>query len=142
MLIKLGSFFLASKKIEKLHRLSEILFFCGIILIFAFPLISEHTFIEEKQLKNTPLFSRDIDKDIFIDNYREYLSVLNKTSSITNNILKFCLDVLLGTENKPYNYIYTKEIMSPRGEKLKFIQIILFIHIRNIYIDLFSLFVA
>ena len=123
MLIKLGSFFLASKKIEKLHRLSEILFFCGIILIFAFPLISEHTFIEEKQLKNTPLFSRDIDKDIFIDNYREYLSVLNKTSSIKNNILKFCLDVLLGTENKPYNYIYTKEIMSPRGEKLKFIQI-------------------
>ena len=49
--------------------------------------------------------------------------MLNKTSSIKNNILKFCLDVLLGTENKPYNYIYTKEIMSPRGEKLKFIQI-------------------
>ena len=123
MLIKLGSFFLASKKIEKLHKISEILFVCGIILIFAFPLISEHTFIEEKQLKNTPLFSRDIDRDIFIANYREYLSVLNKTSNITNKILKFCLDVLLGTENKTYNYIYTKEIISPRGEKLKFIQI-------------------
>ena len=125
MLIKLGSYLLASQKENILHKISEFLFYCGIILIFAFPLISENTFIEEKQLKNTPIFSRDIDKDIFIQSYREYLSTLNGTINITNTnkILKFCLDILMGVENKPYNYIYTKEILSPRGEKLKFIQI-------------------
>ena len=123
MLIKIGQFFLTSKKEDKLHKISEILFYLGIILIFAFPLISEQTFIEEKQLKNTPLLSRDIDKDNFIQSYREYLSSFNHTANITNQILKFCYIVLMGIENKPYNYIYTKEIMSPRGEKLKFIQI-------------------
>ena len=123
MLIKIGSFFLTTKKINKLHKISEILFYCGIILIFAFPLISEHTFIEEKQLKNTPLLSRDINKDNFIQCYREYLSALNHTANITNEILQFCLDILAGKEKKPYNYIYTKEILSPRGEKFKFIQI-------------------
>ena len=123
MLIKIGQFFLTSKKEDKLHKISEILFYLGIILIFAFPLISEQTFIEEKQLKNTPLLSRDIDKDNFIQSYREYLSAFNHTANITNQILKFCYIVLMGIENKSYNYIYTKEIMSPRGEKLKFIQI-------------------
>ena len=103
----------------------EIIFYCGIILIFAFPLLSEHTFIEEKQLKNTPILSRDIDKDIFLQSYGEYLSVLNGTNNITstNKILEFCLNVLMGKEKKPYNYIYTKEILTPRGDKLKFIQI-------------------
>ena len=125
MFIKVVSSILTSKKIEKFHKISEILFYCGIILIFAFPLLSEHTFIEEKQLKNTPILSRDIDKDIFLQSYREYLSVLNGTNNITdtNTILEFCLNVLMGKEKKPYNYIYTKEILSPRGDKLKFIQI-------------------
>ena len=120
MLIKLANYCLTTKKI---HNCSEILFYFGVILIFAFPLISENTFIEEKQLKNTPLFSRDINKDNFIQCYREYLSALNHTMNITNEILQFCLDILTGKENRPYNYVYTKEIMSPRGEKLKFIQI-------------------
>ena len=120
MLIKLANYFLTAKKI---HNFSEIIFYGGIVLIFAFPLISENTFIEEKQLKNTPLFSRDINKDNFIQCYREYLSALNHTMNITNEILQFCLDILTGKENRPYNYVYTKEIMSPRGEKLKFIQI-------------------
>ena len=120
LLNKIVYFFITSKKI---HKLSEIVFFGGILLIIAFPLISETTFIEEKQLKNTGLFSREIDKDIFNEYYKEYLAVINKTSNITNSILKFCLEPLLGKEKKPYNYIYTKEILSPRGEKLKFIQI-------------------
>ena len=120
MLIHLANYCLTTKKI---HNCSEILFYFGVILIFAFPLISENTFIEEKQLKNTPLFSRDINKDNFIQCYREYLSALNHTMNITNEILQFCLDILTGKENRPYNYVYTKEIMSPRGEKLKFIQI-------------------
>ena len=125
MFIKVVSSILTSKKIEKFHKISECLFYFGIILIFAFPLLSEHTFIEEKQLKNTPILSRDIDKDIFLQSYREYLSVLNGTNNITdtNTILEFCLNVLMGKEKKPYNYIYTKEILSPRGDKLKFIQI-------------------
>ena len=125
MLIKVVSFLLTSKKIEKFHKISEFLFYFGILLIFAFPLLSENTFIEEKQLKNTPIFNRDIDKDIFLQSYGEYLSVLNGTNNITstNKILEFCLNVLIGKEKKPYNYIYTKEILSPRGDKLKFIQI-------------------
>ena len=125
MFIKIVSSLLTSKKIEKFHKISEFLFYFGILLIFAFPLLSEHTFIEEKQLKNTPILSRDIDKDSFLQSYREYLSVLNGTYNITNTnkILEFCLNVLMGKEKKPYNYIYTKEILSPRGDKLKFIQI-------------------
>ena len=125
MLVKIVSSLLTSKKIEKFHKISEFLFYFGILLIFAFPLLSEHTFIEEKQLKNTPILSRDIDKDIFLQSYREYLSVLNGTTNITNTnkILEFCLNVLMGKEKKPFNYIYTKEILSPRGDKLKFIQI-------------------
>ena len=106
-----------------LHIISEIFFVLGIFLIFAFPLIGEHTFIEEKQLKNTGLHSRDIDKDNFIQSYKEYLSAFNNTTNITNKILQFSYDVLTGKEKKPYNYIYIKEIISPRGEKLKFIQI-------------------
>ena len=123
MLIKVGSYLLTLKKIDKLKKISEILFYCGIILVFAFPLISEQTFIEEKQLKNTPILRRTINKDTFTTNYREYLSAMNQTNVTTNNILSFCLNILLGKENKSYNYIYTKEILSPRGEKLKFIQI-------------------
>ena len=120
MLVKLPKYILKSKI---LHKFSEIAFYIGIIFIFAFPLMSENTFIEEKQLKNTPLLSRDIDKDNFIQCYKEYLSAFNHTTNITNKILKFCYDVLMGKENRPYNYIYSKEIISPRGEKLKFIQI-------------------
>lgn len=123
MLIKVGSYLLTLKKIDKLKKISEILFYFGIILVFAFPLISEQTFIEEKQLKNTPILRRAIDKDTFTKNYREYLSAMNHTNTTTNKILSFCLDILMGTENKSYNYIYSKEILSPRGEKLKFIQI-------------------
>jgi len=111
--------------IEELKIISEILFYCGILLIFAFPLISESTYIKDFQLKNTPILTREISKNIFEKSYGEYLSVLDGTNNITNTnkILQFCLDVLMGKENKPYNYIYRKEILSPRGDKLKFIQI-------------------
>ena len=123
MLIKLGSYLLTLKKIDKLKKISELLFYFGIILILAFPLISEPTFIEEKQLKNTPILSRAIDKDTFTQNYRDYLSAMNNLNASTNKILSFCLNILLGTEDKPYNYIYTKDILAPRGERLKFMQI-------------------
>ena len=123
MLIKVGSYLLTLKKIDKLKKFSEILFYCGIILVFAFPLISEQTFIEEKQLKNTPILRRTINRETFTTNCREYLSAMNQTNITTNNVLSFCLNILMGKENKSYNYIYTKEIISPRGEKLKFIQI-------------------
>ena len=123
MLIKLGFSLLTLKKIDKLKKISELLFYFGIILIFAFPLLSEPTFIEEKQLKNTPILSRAIDKDTFTQNYRDYLSAMNNLNASTNKILSFCLNILLGTEDKPYNYIYTKDILAPRGERLKFMQI-------------------
>jgi hypothetical protein len=48
---------------------------------------------------------------------------MNNTNITNNEILSFCFNILMGKENKSYNYIYTKEILSPRGEKLKFIQI-------------------
>ena len=123
MLIKIGSYLLTSKEIYKLKKFSELLFIFGIILIFAFPLISEPTFIEEKQLKNTPILRKEIDRDTFNKNFRDYLSAMIYANTTTNKILSFCLNVLMGKENRSYNYIYTKEILSPRGEKLKFIQI-------------------
>ena len=123
MLIKVGSYLLTLKEIDKLKKISEILFYLGIVLVFAFPLISEPTFIEEKQLKNTPILRRAIDKDTFTKNYRDYLAAMNDTNTSSNYILSWCLNILMGKENKSYNYIYTKEISSPRGEKLKFIQI-------------------
>ena len=123
MLIKIGSYLLTLKEIDKLIKISEIFFYIGVILILAFPLISEPTFIEEKQLKNTPILRREIDKDTFNRNYRDYLAAMNNTNTTKNKILSFCFNILMGKENKSYNYIYTKEILSPRGEKLKFIQI-------------------
>ena len=124
MLIKIFFSFILNH-IEELKLISEILFYCGILLIFVFPLISESTYIKDFQLKNTPILTREISKDIFEQSYGEYLSILDGTTNIknTNKILQFCLNVLMGTEQKPYNYIYTKEILSPRGDKLKFIQI-------------------
>lgn len=123
MIINLGSYLLTLKEIDKLKKISEILFYFGVILIFAFPLISEPTFIEDQQLKNTPILKREIDKNTFNRNYKDYLSAMNNTNITNNEILSFCFNILMGKENKSYNYIYTKEILSPRGEKLKFIQI-------------------
>ena len=93
MLIKVGSYLLTLKKIDKLKKFSEILFYCGIILVFAFPLISEQTFIEEKQLKNTPILRRTINRETFTTNCREYLSAMNQTNITTNNVLSFCLNI-------------------------------------------------
>ena len=123
MLIKIGSYLLTLKKIDKLIKISEIFFYIGVFLILAFPLISESTFIEEKQLKNTRIIRREIDKDTFDRNYKDYLSAMNNTNTTNNKLLSFCFNILMGKENKSYNYVYTKEILSPRGEKLKFIQI-------------------
>ena len=116
------SYFFLSNNLNTIHKLCEIFFICGIILVFAFPLMSEHTFIIEKQLKNTVLHKRDIDRNFFIKAYQEYLSALNGTSYINNKILNFCQNTL-NNKNNSYNKIFTKEIISPRGEKLKFIQI-------------------
>jgi hypothetical protein len=123
MLIKIGSYLLTLKNIDKLIKISEIFFYIGVFLILAFPLISESTFIEEKQLKNTRIIRREIDKDTFDRNYKDYLSAMNNTNTTNNKLLSFCFNILMGKENKSYNYVYTKEILSPRGEKLKFIQI-------------------
>ena len=110
--------FFSSNYLKYRIIISNIFFILGIILIFAFPLLSENTFINENQLKNTPLHQRDIDKDFFIKSYQEYL---NNANTI-NEILKFCQNVLNNNSN-PYNFIYSKEIISPRGDKLRFIQI-------------------
>ena len=123
MLIKIGSYLLTLKNIDKLIKISEIFFYIGVFLILAFPLISEPTFIEEKQLKNTRIIRREIDLDTFDRNYKDYLSAMNNTNSTNNKLLSFCFNILMGKENKSYNYVYSKEILSPRGEKLKFIQI-------------------
>ena len=96
MLIKVGSYLLTLKEIDKLKKISEILFYLGIVLVFAFPLISEPTFIEEKQLKNTPILRRAIDKDTFTKNYRDYLAAMNDTNTSSNNILTWCLNILMG----------------------------------------------
>ena len=104
MLIKIGSYLLTLKKIDKLIKISEIFFYIGVFLILAFPLISESTFIEEKQLKNTRIIRREIDKDTFDRNYKDYLSAMNNTNTTNNKLLSFCFNILMGKENKSYNY--------------------------------------
>ena len=104
---------------KKFLKLSRIAFFLGLVLVLAFPLLSRHIKIEEKQLRNTSLFSRKINNNDFSNNYNTYFF----QPDYNDEILNFCTKIFKNTTNIKYNEIYTKNIISPRGRKLHLIQI-------------------
>ena len=119
MLEKITNQIFAEKKMKKFLKISRIAFFLGLVLVLAFPLLSRHIKIEEKQLRNTSLFSRKINNNDFSNNYNTYFF----HPDYNDEILNFCTKIFKNTTNIKYNDIFTKNIISPRGKKLHLIQI-------------------
>ena len=118
MLEKICNVIFAEKKLKKVYKLSKISFFCGVILIIAFPLLSKTIKIEEKQLKNTSLFSKNIGNTNFNTYFKSYFYQQNSNDKVLN----FCQQIFYNSTNKPYNYIFSKDIVCPRCQKLQLIQ--------------------
>ena len=107
LIVKITESFFDSRNLGCLMIVCNIFCFFGLLLIIAFPIMSENTYIRDMQLKNTVLHNRDIDKNFFIQSFKEYLFALNNNSlNHTNEILQFCQGVL-NNKNTPYNQIYT-----------------------------------
>ena len=119
MLEKICNVIFAEKKLKKIYKLSKISFFCGVILIIAFPLLSKNIKIEEKQLKNTSLFSKKIGNS----NFNSYVKSYFQQQNSNDKILNFCQQIFYNSTSKPYNYIFSKDIVCPRCKKLQLIQI-------------------
>ena len=119
MLEKITNQIFTEKKMNKMLKLSKISYFLGIILVIVFPLLSQNIKIEEKQLRNTSLFSRKINNNEFSSYFKTYFYESNNDDEIFN----FCTKIFKNTSNIKYNDIYTKNILSPRGKKLHLIQI-------------------
>ena len=119
MLEKICNVVFAEKRLKKIYKISKISFFCGIVLIIALPLLSKNIKIEEKHLKNTSLFSKNIGDS----NFNSYLKGYFNEQSPNDKIFDFCQQIFNNYNNYPYNHIFTKDIVCPRCRKLQFIQI-------------------
>ena len=127
MLEKITNQIFVEKKLKKMLKISRVSFFLGIGLVIAFPLLSKNIKIEEKQLRNTSLYSRKIDNSDFLSYYKTYFYEHNYQDEIYN----FCTKIFQNNSSTPYNLIYTKNILSPRGKKLHLIQINLIYDVKN-----------
>lgn len=119
MLEKVCNIIFAEKRLPKIYRLSNISFLCGIILIIILPLINQRIHIEEKHLRNTSLFSRNIGYQNFDKYAQSYFYEKNQN----DKIYYFCQQIFNNSTHLPYNYIFTYDILSPRGKKYHLIQI-------------------
>ena len=119
MLEKACNIIFAEKRLPKLYRLSSISFLCGIILIIILPLINKKIYIEEKHLRNTSLFSRNIG----YSNFDKYVQSYFYEKSQNDKIYNFCQQIFNNSTNVPYNHIFSYDILSPRGKKYHLIQI-------------------
>ena len=119
MLEKITNQIFVEKKMKKMLKLSKISFYLGLVAVIAFPLLSKNIKIEEKQLRNTSLFSRKIDNNKFSADFRTYFYGPDNQDKIYD----FCNKIFQNTSNIPYNKIFTKNILSPRGKKQHLIQI-------------------
>ena len=119
MLEKITNQIFVEKKMKKMLKISKIAFFIGVATAIAFPLLSKNIKIEEKQLRNTSLFARKIDNSQFTSYFKTYFYEPNYQDDIYN----FCTSIFRNTSNIPYNKIFTKNILSPRGKKIHLIQI-------------------
>ena len=104
---------------KKMLKISKISFFLGIVAVIAFPLFSKNIKIEEKHLRNTSLYSHKIDNSKFSSYFKTYFYEPNYQDDIYN----FCTKIFHNTSNIPYNKIFTRNIISPRGRKQHLIQI-------------------
>ena len=129
MLEKITNQIFVEKKLKKMLKISRISFFLGIALVIAFPLLSKNIKIEEKQLRNTSLYSRKIDNSDFLSYYKTYFYEHNYQDEIYN----FCTKIFQNNSSIPYNHIYSKNILSPRGKKFHLIQINLIYDVKNNY---------
>ena len=119
MLEKLCNIVFAEKKQKKIFKLTKISFYCGLALLIAFPLLSKNIKIEEKHLKNTSLFAKKIGNS----NFANYATSYFNKKDPNDEILNFCEQIFHNSSNKPYNHVFSKDILSPRGRKLHLIQI-------------------
>jgi len=119
MLEKACNIIFAEKRLPKIYRLSSISFLCGIVLIIFLPIINQKIHIEEKHLRNTSLFSRNIGYQNFDKYAQSYFHEQNQNDKIYN----FCQQIFNNSTNAPYNHIFSYDIISPRGKKYHLIQI-------------------
>ena len=119
MLEKITNQIFVEKKMKKMLKISKISFFLGIVAVIAFPLFSKNIKIEEKHLRNTSLYSRKIDNIKFSSYFKTYFYEPNYQDDIYN----FCTKIFYNTSNIPYNQIFTRNVISPRGRKQHIIQI-------------------
>ena len=119
MLEKICGVVFSETKQKKIIHISKITYFCGVILLICLPLISKHIKIEEKHLRNTSLFAKRIGSD----NFASYASTYFNNPDPNDKIFDFCQQIFFNSSDKPYNYVFSKNIISPRGRKLHLIQI-------------------
>jgi hypothetical protein len=119
MLEKICGVIFSEKRQKKIFRITKIAYFCGVILLICLPLISKHIKIEEKHLRNTSLFAKKIGND----NFASYASTYFNNPDPNDKIFDFCQQIFVNSSDKPYNYVFSKDIISPRGRKLHLIQI-------------------
>ena len=119
MLEKICNIVFAERKLPKFYRVTKISFFVGVILIIAFPLLSKNIKIEEKHLKNTSLFARKIGNE----NFKSYITSYFYENDSNDKILNFCQQIFSNSTDKPYNHIFSQDIVCPRCKKFQLIQI-------------------
>ena len=119
MLEKICYAIFAEKRLKKMYRISKIAYFLGVILILGFPLLTKVIKIEEKQLRNTNLYSNKIPTNDFNSYIKSYFYEPNPKDKILN----FCNQIFFNSTNKPYNYVFSKDIVCPRCSKLQLIQL-------------------
>ena len=129
MLEKITNQIFTEAKLKRMLKISKISFFLGIALVITFPLLSKNIKIEEKQLRNTYLYSRKIDNSDFSSYYKTYFYEHDYRDEIYN----FCTKIFQNNSSIPYNHIYSKNILSPRGKKFHLIQINLIYDVKNNY---------
>ena len=101
-----------------MYRLTKIAYFLGVVLILGFPLLTKVIKIEEKQLRNTNLFSNKIPTNDFNSYVKSYFYEPNPK----DRILNFCNQIFFNSTDKPYNYVFSKDIVCPRCQKFQLIQ--------------------
>ena len=101
-----------------MYRLTKIAYFLGVVLILGFPLLTKVIKIEEKQLRNTNLFSNKIPTNDFNSYVKSYFYEPNPKDKILN----FCNQIFFNSTDKPYNYVFSKDIVCPRCQKFQLIQ--------------------